>query len=123
MMCLDKALRLLLVCVLLLPLFNCASQHEANEKYYLVSANIQVPYWKSAGAGFLQAASQIKVKAEFVGPDTYDPKAQQLEFQKLLKQKPSGILISPANPKLIKADIDAAIAAGIPVITMDSDSS
>jgi ribose transport system substrate-binding protein len=123
MMCSDKALRLLPICVLLLPLFNCASQHEANEKYYLVSANIQVPYWKSAGAGFLQAASQIKVKAEFVGPDTYDPKAQQLEFQKLLKQKPSGILISPANPKLIKADIDAAIAAGIPVITMDSDSS
>ena len=107
---------------LALILSGCASQHSADENYYLVSANIQVPYWKTARAGFLQAAGQMKVKAEFVGPDTYDPKAQQLAFEKLLRAKPTGILVSPASPDLMRGDIDQAIAAGIPVITIDSDS-
>lgn len=107
---------------LALILSGCASQHSADENYYLVSANIQVPYWKTARAGFLQAAGQMKVKAEFVGPDTYDPKAQQLAFEKLLQAKPTGILVSPASPDLMRGDIDEAIAAGIPVITIDSDS-
>ncbi|HEU5336333.1 MAG TPA: substrate-binding domain-containing protein [Terriglobales bacterium] len=108
--------------VLLALLGGCAPQHDADESYYLVSANIQVPYWQAARAGFLQAAAQMKLRAEFVGPDTYDPKAQQLAFEKLLQSRPSGILVSPANPELMRGDIDAAIAAGIPVITIDSDS-
>jgi ribose transport system substrate-binding protein len=55
------------------------------------------------------------------GPDTYDPKQQQAEFQRVVKLKPSGIMVSPGDPKLLKDDIDAAIASGIPVITIDSD--
>jgi ribose transport system substrate-binding protein len=103
-------------------LVSCGSRRDQEEKYYLLSTKIQDPYWQAAGAGFMQAASQLKVQADFVGPETYDPKAQQLEFERVVESKPSGILISPANPKLMRADIDAAIAAGIPVITLDSDS-
>ena len=40
----------------------------------------------------------------------------------MAKLRPAGILVSPADPELLKQDIDAAIASGIPVITMDSDS-
>jgi len=114
--------RCLLVCFALLLLVGCGSRHDADEKYFLISANIQVPYWRAAGQGFVQAASQMKVRAEFVGPETYDPKAEQLEFERVVKTKPSGILVAPANPELMRSDIDAAIAAGIPVITMDADS-
>lgn len=103
-------------------LAGCGSRHEDNEKYYLVSANIQVPYWQTAGAGFRHAAAEMKVQAEFVGPETYDPKAQQLEFERVIRTKPSGILISPANPELMRSDIDSAVAAGIPVVTIDADS-
>src|SRR6202049_1140730 len=106
----------------LLLLVGCGARHDADENYVLVSANIRVPYWQTAGAGFLQAASLMKVRAEFVGPDTYDPKAEQAEFERVVKTKPSGILVAPANPELMRADIDAAIAAGIPVLTMDADS-
>jgi len=112
----------ILLCFTLLMLAGCGDRHDADEKYVLVSANIQVPYWKTAGEGFIQAASQMKVRAEFVGPDTYDPKAEQAEFERVVKTKPSGILVAPANPEVMRADIDAAIAAGIPVITMDGDS-
>ncbi len=117
----GRLLALLAFSVLLLPLLSCGTRHDADEKYFLVSANIQVPYWQTAGAGFAQAASQMKVRTEFVGPDTYDPKAQQAEFRKAVLGKPTGILISPADPNLMKEDIDKAVAAGIPVITIDSD--
>jgi ribose transport system substrate-binding protein len=118
----NKWRRLLMALALVFILGSCASQHSADENYYLVTTNKQVPYWQAAGAGFLHAAGQMKVKAEFLGPDTYDPKAQQLAFEKLLQGKPSGILVSPASPELMRGDIDQAIAAGIPVITIDSDS-
>jgi ribose transport system substrate-binding protein len=116
------SLRLLGLCAATLLLASCGATSNGNEKYYLISANIQLPYWQAAGAGFLAAAQRLKLRAEFVGPETYDPKAQQLEFERVAKTKPSGILISPANPELMKADIDAAVAAGIPVVTMDADS-
>ncbi len=72
-------------------------------------------------AGLNHAAAQMHVKAEFVGPDTYDPKAQHEQFQDVLKQKPTGILISASAPNLLNNDIDAAIAQGVPVIAIDSD--
>ena len=99
------------------------SQHNPQEKYYLLSSNIKIPYWETAANGLMRAARQMQVPAELVGPDTYDAQAQQQELRRLvgLQQKPAGILISPADANLMKADIDAAIAAGIPVITLDSD--
>jgi len=36
----------------------------------------------------------MHVQAEMVGPDGYDPKAEQEEFRRIAKLKPSGILVS-----------------------------
>ena len=82
------------VLLFVVPFLSCGSQHSADELYVLVSTNIQVPYWKAAGAGLSQAASQLKVRYEFVGPDEYDPKAEKEAFDKALTKKPTGILIS-----------------------------
>jgi hypothetical protein len=37
---------------LVIPLIHCGSKHDSDEKYVLISANLQVPYWQTAGAGF-----------------------------------------------------------------------
>ena len=104
-------------------LVSCGKpEHDVEERYYLVCSNVKIPYWQVAAAGLGRAASQLKVRAEMVGPDSYDAKAQQQEFQRILHHKPTGILVSPADPELLKADIDNAIGQGIPVITIDSDS-
>ncbi len=109
--------------ILLSVISSCSqSPHSPDERYFLISTNVQLPYWQAAGAGFRRAASQLKVRAEFVGPDAYDAKAEVEEFQKAVRQKASGILVSPANPSLMRPEIDAAIASGVPVITLDSDS-
>ncbi|MEY2411692.1 MAG: ribose transport system substrate-binding protein [Acidobacteriaceae bacterium] len=99
----------------------CGGRHDTDENYYLISSNIQVPYWHAAGAGFVQEAQQWKVRAQFVGPATYDPKEELEAFRNAVRQKPTGILIAVTDPKLMKDDIDKAVAAGIPVITIDSD--
>ena len=109
------------ILAIVLPLITCGSEHSADELYILVSANIQVPYWKAAGAGLSQAAAQLKVRSDFVGPDEYNPQAEKEAFDKALTKKPTGILVSAADVKLLKGSIDTAIASGIPVITIDSD--
>jgi len=105
-----------------LPLISCGAAHDADEKYVLVSDNLQIPYWQTAVAGFTQSAAALRVKTDVVGPDNFDPAAEQQAFRETVQKKPSGILVSVADPNLLKDDINQAIAAGIPVITIDADS-
>lgn len=102
---------------------SCSSgpSHVSTEKYFLVCANSKIPYWQEAAAGLLTAARELRVQAEVAGPETYDANAELDEFRRVVSLKPAGILVSPGNPALLKPEIDAAIAAGIPVITVDSD--
>ncbi|MGB9605886.1 MAG: substrate-binding domain-containing protein, partial [Bryobacteraceae bacterium] len=86
-----------------------------------MATNIKLPYWQAANAGLVAAARQLGVLAEMVGPDTYDPQAEREEFRRVLTKKPSGIMVSVADPALLAPEINAAIAQGIPVITIDSD--
>src|SRR5260370_17245881 len=87
------------------------------------TVNTQVPYWQTAATGFTKAASEMQVQGTMAGPNNYDPMAEHQEFRRVVQLKPAGILVSPADPDLMRADIDAAVAAGIPVITVDADSS
>ena len=118
----QKLFWLVAVVVLLILTVTCGSRHDSDENYYLVATNIKLPYWETAGAGFSSAASQLQVRAAFVGPDTYDPKAEKQSFEEIVQKKPAGILIAVADAAMMKDSIDRAIAAGVPVITVDSDS-
>jgi ribose transport system substrate-binding protein len=80
-----------------------------------------LPYWQSGAKGFNRAAEQYKVTAKVVGPDNYDPQAELTELQKAVAAKPAGILITVADESIVGPGIDAAVSAGIPVITVDSD--
>ena len=99
-----------------------SSRHESTETYYLVASNIKIAYWQAALAGLQRGAGDLKVKAELVGPATYNPKEQRDYFREAVGKKPAGIMISAADPEMMKGEINAAIAAGIPVIAIDSDS-
>ena len=102
----------------------CGGRHEAGEAYVLVSANTKIAYWQEAAEGLRTAAREMGVNSEMVGPETYDPKAEKEEFLNVVHRKipPAGILVSAADPELMRDAIDAAAAAGIPVVTIDSDS-
>ena len=112
-----------LVSLIALPvvLLSCGGSHDSDEFYVLVSANLQVSYWKTAGSGFSNAASQFKVRSDFTGPQTYDPKAEREALDQAVQNKATGILLGVTDPALLKDSIDKAVVAGIPVITIDSD--
>src|SRR5580693_5928325 len=107
--------------VLSVLILSCGAAHDSDEFFVLVSANLQVPYWKTAGAGFSNAAGQMKVRSDFTGPQNYDPKAERDALDQAVQKKASGILLAVTDPALLKDSIDKAVAAGIPVITVDSD--
>jgi ribose transport system substrate-binding protein len=109
------------IAVLLMLVLSCASAHDSDEYYVMVSANLQVSYWKTAGAGFANAASQMKVRADFFGPQTFDPKAERDALDQAVQKRATGILVDVTDAALLKDSIDKAVAAGIPVVTIDSD--
>jgi ribose transport system substrate-binding protein len=96
-------------------------RHDKKEVFYLISVNSTMSYWQTLADGFNKAAADYKVTAKVVGPGNYDPQAELAELQKAVAAKPAGILIQAADAAVLKPGIDAAIAAGIPVITVDSD--
>jgi len=82
---------------------------------------VNLPYWQEAQAGLTDAAKQLGVKSELTGPEKFDPQEQLRAFQKVVESKPAGIMISVTRPELFQDAINAAIAQGMPVITVDSD--
>ena len=101
---------------------SCAKPyHEENERYVFVATNINLPYWQEAQAGFLDAAKALGVKAQLVGPTAYAPNAEMLMFRQIVEEQPAGICVSAARPEIFQAEIDKAIAQGIPVICVDAD--
>ena len=83
-------------------LASCGSAHDQDEKYYEISTNVKIPYWQAGSAGLFQAAQQLKVRSEFAGPDTYDPKAEQKTFQEAVQSKAHRNSVSVADPSLLK---------------------
>ena len=120
-----KSNRIGVVAATALALFGLAAcqtpYHDQEERYVFVASNVNIPYWQEAQAGLTDAAKQMGVKAEMTGPDKFDPQAQLEAFQKAVAGKPAGIMISVTRPELLQDAINAAIAQGIPVITVDSD--
>jgi ribose transport system substrate-binding protein len=95
--------------------------HEEGERYVFVASNVNLPYWQEAQAGLMDAAQQMGVKAELTGPEKFDPQAQVQAFKTVVASKPAGILVSVTRPELLEEPINSAVAAGIPVIAVDSD--
>lgn len=104
-----------------LGLLAGCQRHSNKETYYLISNNLNLPYWKTAVNGFNKAAAQYDVTAKIAGPNTYDAQAEAQAFDQAVATHPDGILVSVADASAMQSQIDNALAKGIPVITIDSD--
>src|ERR1700677_4205327 len=117
----QKQILLVALVATLSMLVGGCERHSKSEQYFLIATNIGLPYWQSAHAGFTRAAAEYGVTEDMRGPDTFTPTVEVDEFRAAVAKKPAGILVSVADPSLMGPEINKAIAAGIPVITMDSD--
>lgn len=114
-------LPILSVCVILGAASCQKPYHDEKERYVFVATNIKLPYWQEAEAGLRDGAQQLGVKAELVGPESFDAQEELRAFQKTAGENPAGIMISVSRPEMFQDAINAAVANGIPVITVDAD--
>ena len=82
----------------------------------------EVPYWQAAAAGLGQAATDLKVRSDMAGPDATIPSRTPAVYESGAGEEPHRRSGVGGRLRFLKPEIDKAIAQGIPVITVDSDS-
>jgi ribose transport system substrate-binding protein len=70
--------------------------------------------------GMNQFAEDYDVNVQIMAPDKYDIEVQKRLLIEAIDKKPAGIMVCGTDPSLTE-NIDMAIDAGIPVITVDAD--
>ena len=118
-----KTVLFALVAVLGLVMFpvSLAGQAKSNETYVMVSNVAAHPYWIDAKKGGEDAAAELGVKWVYTGPADFNTPAQVTTLEQIIQTKPAGILVAALQPDALTAAINKAIAAGIPVVTVDTD--
>jgi len=92
------------------------------EEYLFVGVSVGNAYWIDARVGFGDAGTDLGVKAKFDGPQGSDVKQQVDTVEKGIARGVKGIILSPAEPQAVVPVINKAVEAGIPVLTVDTDS-
>jgi len=95
---------------------------DPNEEYYCIAFLAGIDYWKGVFAGFQDAGNLYGVKTFYAGDPGYDVNKSVTVFEQVAAKNPAGITIACINEDALLEPINAAIAAGIEVVTYDSDS-
>lgn len=98
-----------------------AAQAQGDEEYIMVSNVAAHPYWLDAQWGGEDAAEELGVKWTYVGPADFNTPEQVTTLEQIIARKPAGIIVAALEPDALTPAIDRAIAAGIPVVTVDTD--
>lgn len=78
------------------------------------------PFWSIVKNGAMQAAKDTNAKVEYRAPETFDMVAMSKLIDAAVNQKPAGLVISNPDPDALGPAIKRAVAAGIPVVSMNS---
>jgi len=94
---------------------------KSDQLYVEVSAVGNLDYFYDHKLGMRMAGEVLGVRTEYVGPAEYDMPAMISAFElTLAKENLMGIVVVGFEPAL-EPSINKAIAAGIPVVTVDAD--
>jgi len=80
------------------------------------------PFWSVAKNGVDSACKDMKIKCKYVAPGTFDMVEMAKLIDNAVSQKPKGIVITLPDAAALGKSVKAAIAAGIPVVSMNSGS-
>jgi ribose transport system substrate-binding protein len=91
-------------------------------KFAVVPKAMNNPFFDVARDGCLKRAKELgNVECIYKGPIEHEPATQAQIIQDFITQKVDGLAISVADVASMTKSIEAATAAGIPVITFDAD--
>ena len=80
------------------------------------------PFWSVVKNGVVAAAKETGVTADYRAPETFDMVAMSQLIDAAVNQKPDGLVVSIPDASALGPSIKKAVAAGIPVISMNSGS-
>jgi simple sugar transport system substrate-binding protein len=80
------------------------------------------PFWSVVKNGVTAAAQETGVQVDYRAPETFDMVAMSQLIDAAANQNPDGLVVSIPDPSALGAPIKRAVAAGIPVISMNSGS-
>jgi simple sugar transport system substrate-binding protein len=80
------------------------------------------PFWSVVQNGAAQAGEDLGVTVEYQAPQTFDMVAMAQLIDAAVASEPDGLVVSIPDAEALGPSIEAAIAAGIPVISMNSGS-
>ena len=102
-------------------LFGTASAQTKTPTILVIShGQASDPFWSIVKNGAMQASKDSQVKVEYRAPETFDMVAMSQLIGAAVNQKPDGIVVSNPDPDALGPVIKKAIAAGIPVISMNA---
>ncbi|MGY3236416.1 ribose transport system substrate-binding protein [Bradyrhizobium sp. USDA 4472] len=91
-------------------------------KFAVVPKAMNNPFFDVARDGCMKRAKELgNVECIYKGPIEHEPATQAQIIQDFITQKVDGLAISVADVASMTKSIEAATAAGIPVITFDAD--
>lgn len=79
-------------------------------------------FWNVVKNGVEQAGKDMGVNVEYRNPETYDMVAMSQLIDAAVNQEPDGLIVSIPDADALGPSIERAVAAGIPVISMNSGS-
>ncbi|MBN8993703.1 MAG: sugar ABC transporter substrate-binding protein [Rhizobiales bacterium] len=80
------------------------------------------PFWSVVKNGAAQAAKDTGVQVDYRAPESFDMVAQAQLIDAAVNQKPDGLAVVITDPSALGPSIKKAVAAGIPVISLNSGS-
>ena len=102
-----------------------SSNTSRNLKFYVIThGQATDPFWSVVKKGVDQAAHDMGVQAIYEGPasGTFDVVAMAHLIDTAVAAHPDGLIVSIPDPNALGPSIKAAVAAGIPVISINSGS-
>jgi ribose transport system substrate-binding protein len=96
-------------------------QAKSHYKISLITGDDHDPFFVSMNAGAQAEAKTLGVSVNWQGPAMYEPTLQIPIVSAVLASKPNFVFICPTDSKALGAPIAQLTAAGIPVMTLDSD--
>ncbi|SIS75511.1 monosaccharide ABC transporter substrate-binding protein, CUT2 family [Roseivivax lentus] len=78
------------------------------------------PFWSVVKNGVEKAAADTGANVEYRAPETFDMVAMSQLIDAAVNQEPDGIVVSVPDADALGPSIERAVAAGIPVISMNS---
>lgn len=96
----------------------------AQEKRIIVVSHGQAndPFWSVVKNGVTQAAEDMNVSVDYRAPETFDMVKMGQLIDAAVNQNPAGLIVSIPDGAALAGPIKKAVAAGIPVISMNSGS-